>query len=68
MSFKATFQTEVAIGEIVPEIIRLAVLETAILIYQFGVVLLALSVIGLTDKLELLGMVGADESHIEWFA
>jgi hypothetical protein len=68
LGFQTAFQTQVAIGQIVPEIIHLAVLKTAILIHQFSVLPLALIVIGLTDKLDLLGMMGAEQSHGHFLA
>jgi hypothetical protein len=63
LSFEAAGQTDVTIGEIVSEIIHLAVLETAVLIHQFGILGLALIVIGLTDKFPLIRVPGADKSH-----
>jgi hypothetical protein len=59
LNVPAAFQAEVAVSQIVPEIIHLAVLETAILIDQFGIVPVALVIISLTDKLGLFGMLGA---------
>jgi hypothetical protein len=61
LSFPAAGQTDVPIGEIVPEIIHLAILETAVLIHQFGVLGLALIVIGLPDELPLIRVPGADK-------
>jgi hypothetical protein len=63
LSFQAAGQTDVTIDEIVSEKIHLAVLETAVLIYQFGILGLALIVIGLTDKLPLIRVPGADKLH-----
>jgi hypothetical protein len=63
LGFQAAGQTDVTVGKIVSEIIHLAVLETTVLIHQFGVLGLALIVIGLTDKLPLIWVPGADKSH-----
>jgi hypothetical protein len=51
LSLLAAGQAEVTIGEIIAEIIHLAVLETTVLIHQFGVLGLALIVVSLSDKM-----------------